>query len=175
MIEIDFLNLAKMRYSVRKYKNKPVEKEKLLKILEAGRVAPTAANRQPQRIIIIQTPENLEKLSKATKTFGAPLMLVVCGDQEEGWIRPNDNKSGLDIDISIITTHMMLQAAELGLGSVWIGNFKKELIVQFCNLPSNIIPLCILAIGYAEGTPLSPDRHAQMRKPLEQTTFYETM
>ena len=172
---MDFLQLAKIRYSVRKYKNQPVEKEKLQKILEAGRVAPTANNRQPQRVIIIQEPESLIKLSAASKTFGAPLMLIICGDQNEGWIRPYDNKSGLDIDTSIVATHMMLQATELGLGSVWIGNFNKEFIIEAFNLPSSVIPISILAIGYADREAKSPDRHNDLRKPIEQTTFYEMM
>jgi nitroreductase len=114
-------------------------------------------------------------LTKASKTFGAPLVLIVCGDRREGWIRSYDERIGLDIDVSIVTTHMMLMATELGLGTVWIGNFKKEIIAEEFFLPAEVGPICVLAIGYSDQEPLSPERHTEKRKPLEQTVFYETM
>jgi nitroreductase len=172
---MDFLALAKKRHSVRKYKQQPVEKEKLLKILEAGRVAPTAANRQPQRILVIQEKPGLDKAAKAVKTFDAPVILIVCGDQSEAWVRSLDNKNSLDIDTSIVTVHMMMQAAELGLGSVWMGFFDTKILAKEFQLPDHIIPVNILLIGYSDSPAPSDERHSTQRKPLSETVFYEKL
>lgn len=175
VLEMDFLELAKRRYSVRKYKDKKVEKEKLLKILEAGRVAPTGANTQPQRLIVIQEEEGLDKLKKAANIFGAPLAIIVCGDHKPVWKRPFDGKDILDIDASIVTDHMMLQATELGLGTLWVCYFDPAIIRKEFNLPEGVEPVNILAIGYSDCEPASPDRHEKARKPIEQTVYYETL
>lgn len=172
---MDFLKLAKQRYSVREFSNRAIEKDTLDVILEAGRVAPTAANNQPQRIIVVQSREGLEKLGNAAFMYDAPLALVVCSDVEAAWRRPYDDKLSVDIDASIITTHMMLQATELGLGSVWICYFKPEVLRSEFAIPSTWIPVNILALGYAKGEPLSPDRHDSERLPKGNTIFYDNM
>ena len=169
---MDFINLAKKRYSVRKYESKKVEQEKLDKILEAGWVAPTAANLQPQRIIVINTEAGLKKLKKGANIFSAPLALVVCSDHSVTWKRPGDKKDTADIDASIITTHMMLEATNLGLGSLWICYFDLDAIKAEFDLPESVEPINILAIGYAAGTPLSPERHSAVRHPLENIVRY---
>ena len=115
---MDFISLAKKRCSVRKYTEQKVEPEKLEKILEAAHVAPTAANLQPVRIIAVQSEAGLERLGKAANIYGAPLALIVCADRSKAWLRPFDHKQTGDIDASILTDHMMLAAASLGLGSV---------------------------------------------------------
>lgn len=170
---MDFLELAKKRYSVRKYEPRKVEKEKLFKILEAGRIAPTGCNTQPQRIIVVQEKDGLEKLKKGANVYGAPLAIIVCVDHSVTWKRPFDSKDIADIDVSIVTDHMMLQATELGLGSVWICYFNPKVIKQEFNLPDNVEPVNILAVGYAAEEPASPDRYDKERKPLENTLFYE--
>ncbi|MEI6100223.1 MAG: nitroreductase family protein [Eubacteriales bacterium] len=172
---MDFLDLSKKRCSVRKFRNEPVEKEKLMKILEAGRVAPTAANTQSQKILVIESKEGFAKLKMSANSYGAPLCLIVCADHSESWIRPFDRKDTADIDASIVTTHMMLQAEELGLASIWICYFKPDVLCAEFSLPAGFEPINILGIGYAEdGTRKSPDRHTQERKPLNQTVFYES-
>ena len=122
---MDFLSLAKKRYACRKYAPAKVEQEKLDIILEAGRVAPTGANRQP-------------------------------------------------IDASIVTDHMMLAAASLGLDTLWICMFKPEAVREEFRLPEHVEPVNILLIGYGIGTPADPDRHDLLRKPLAETVVYET-
>lgn len=169
---MDFLELAKKRYSVRKYKDQPVEKEKLDKILEAGRVAPTGSNNQPQRLILVQSGEGLEKVGKAARMYGAPVVVIVCTDEEETWVRPYDGKKLTDIDASIVTDHMMMQATELGLGTLWVCWFKEEVIREEFNLPKGVVPVSLLAIGYADGEAAAPDRHDKMRKPLEETVTF---
>lgn len=170
---MDFLDIAKSRYSVRNYTDRKVEKEKLDKILEAAHVAPTAVNLQPVRLLVVQEESGLAKLSKAAKIFHAPLAIIVCCDHSIAWKRPYDRKQMVDIDASILTDHMMLEATELGLGSVWICYFKPDVLKEEFHLPDNLEPINILAIGYADGEAKSPERHSTMRIPLEELVSYE--
>ncbi len=144
-----------------------------MQILEAGRVAPTGANRQPQRLVVIESKEGMERLGRCTRDFGAPLAILVCADTEEVWQRKYDGKQIADIDATIITDHMMLQAASLGLDTLWICMFKPESVREEFGLPANVVPVNILLIGYGDGEPASPDRHDTTRKPLEQTVVWE--
>lgn len=171
---MDFLELAKSRYSVRSYLSTPVEPDKLALILEAGRIAPTAANRQPQRVIVISTEQGLDKLKKACRSFDPPLALIVCADHNASWKRAYDGKDADDLDASIVTTHMMLEAASLGLGSLWIGSFKPDVIKTEFALPVGITPISILCVGYAAGEPNSPERHKTERKPMNETVIRES-
>ncbi len=171
---MNFLELAKTRYSVRKYTAQKVEDDKLAQILEAAHVAPTAANRQPQRLLVVKSDKGLQKLAKAAKTFDAPLAIVVCSDHDAAWVRPYDKKTAVDIDASIVTDHMMLHATELGLGTVWVCMFDPQVVRAEFNLPENVEPINILVIGYAAGEAKSPDRHATDRKPLAETVLYES-
>lgn len=170
---MDFSELIKQRCSVRAYLDKPVEAAKLNQILQAGRLAPTGANKQPQRILVLNTPAHLKKVEKAAKIFGAPLVLVVCSDENAVWRRPLDGKDLLDIDATIVTTHMMLQATELGLGSIWICAFNPDILRQEFDIPHYWRLVNLLAIGYGvDGTQKPIDRYEQERKPLNETVFY---
>ncbi len=171
---MNFTELAKKRYSVRKYLPDKVEPEKLNQILTAARIAPTAANKQPQRLLVLQDKDNLDKLKKAVKFFDAPLVIVICSDNDNIWVRPQDGKKMTDIDTSIVTDHMMLKATELGLGTLWMTWFDKKVLQEELNIPNNLEPVNILAIGYATGKASSPDRHDKARKPLTETVFYES-
>ncbi len=172
---MDFIEIAKKRYSVRSYKDKKVEEEKLQKILEAAHVAPTAANLQPVRLIVVQSNEGLAKIGKGANLYGAPLAVIVCADHGKAWVRPFDKKQTTDIDASILTDHMMLQATELGLGSVWICYFKPDVIRREFGLPDNLEPVNILAVGYSDEEAADPERHSQTRIPVEELVSYETV
>lgn len=169
---MEFLELAKKRASVRSYQAKPVEEDKLNKILEAARVAPSAKNLQPWRLIVVRSAEGREKLSKAANIYGAPLAVIVCADRSSAWVRSFDDKSSADIDASIATDHMMLQAEELGLGSVWICYFKPDVLRAEFRIPDNWEPVNILAIGYSAQNAADPERHATMRLPLKDFVQY---
>lgn len=171
---MDFLALAKRRYACRQYSDRKVEPEKLQQILEAGRVAPTGANRQPQRLVVVQSEEGMERLARCTRDFGAPVAIIVCADTDEVWTRKYDGKKIGDIDASIVTDHMMLCAASLGLDTLWICMFKPEAVRAEFRLPDHVEPVNILLIGYGSGEPSSPDRHDTLRKPLSETVFEET-
>lgn len=170
---MNFLDNAKKRYSVRSYKSQKVEQEKLDLILEAARVAPTAENLQPVRLIVVQEKEGLAKIEKAANIYNAPLAVIVCADHSTAWTRPFDKKQTGDIDASILTDHMMLQASELGLGTVWVCYFKPDILSQEFNLPENLEPVNILVIGYADEEPADPDRHGKTRIPLDTLVAYE--
>ncbi len=171
---MDFLELSKKRYSVREYESKKVEDDKLSRILEAAKVAPTACNNQPQRLIVVKTEEGLEKLKKGANVYGAPLAVIVCVDRSESWKRPFDKKDIGDIDAGIVATHMVLEAEELGLGTIWIGYLDPKAVKIEFNIPENVDPVSIIGIGYAKGQPASPNRHSTERKPLEKWVNYET-
>ncbi len=160
---MEFLELAKQRHSVRKFSPRPVERHKIAQIIEAARVAPTAANRQPVRIVVAETKEQRAKLSGAADTYGAPLVFVACANETQAWHRPLDGKGTSDIDASIITDHMMMEATDLGLGSVWICWFDPAKVREAFSLPADLEPVNILAVGYSDQSPANPNRHAEQR------------
>lgn len=168
-----FLELAKQRCTTRGFTDKKIPKDDLDRILAAGRVAPTACNKQPQRIIVVQRPENILKVQKAYQTFGSPCILIVCQDKRKPLIRPFDGKCSGDLDIGIICDHMMLAARELNIGSVMVGLFDPEIIRKEFNIPGSIEPTALLILGYPAKGFLSSDRHQTERKPLEDTVMYE--
>ena len=169
---MSFIEIAKMRYSVRKYSDRAVESEKLEKIIEAAHVAPTAANLQPVKLIVVQSEEGLNKLGKAANTYDAPIAIIVCADHSKAWIRPFDGKKTTDIDATILTDHMMHEATELGLGTCWVCYFKADIISKEFRLPDNLEPVNILAIGYADEAPADSNRHAKERIAVEKLVTY---
>ena len=172
---MDFITIAKQRMSVRSYKETKVEPEKLKKILEAAHVAPTAANLQPVHLIAVQSEEGLAKIGKAADIYGAPLAIIVCADHDKAWVRPFDQKQTGDIDASILTDHMMLQATELGLGTVWVCYFKPDVLRKEFDLPANLEPVNILIVGYSDEGTGDPNRFNKQRIPMSQLVSYETL
>lgn len=170
-----FLDMAKARYSVRNYSSKKVEPEKLERILEAAHVAPTAANLQPVRLLVIQEETGLAKLKKAGSVYDAPLAIIVCSDRTKAWTRPFDGKQTTDIDATILTDHMMMAATAEGLGSVWVCYFKSDVLKQEFHLPEGLEPINILGIGYAEGKAADPERHERERIPMQELVHYENI
>jgi len=168
---MSFSDLVKQRYSVRKYDPRPVEPEKLAVILEAGRLAPTGVNYQPQRILVIQG-EDMEQMKGCSPClFGAPVALVVCYDKNESWKSRSGRDVG-DVDGSIVMTQMMYQAEELGIGSLIVGIYKEPLLRERFAIPENLEIVALLMLGYAaEDCEPHPQFHAS-RKPIEETVFY---
>ena len=153
---MDFLELASQRYSVRKYQDRPVPQEDIDRVLLAGQLAPTAHNNQPQQIFAVNSAAGLSLLEKCTVChYGAPLAFLICYDKDRAWVREYDGKCSGDVDASIVTTHMMLEAASLGLGSTWIMYFIPEAVRTEFALPENIEPTAILYMGYADDAPSS--------------------
>jgi len=170
---MNFLELAKARYSVRSFKKDAVEEEKLNLILEAGRVAPTACNKQPQKIYVIQSEEMREKLASVCRfTFGAPAVLAVCYDQNKAWkndLSP-EYRAG-EIDAAIVCTHMMLEAWELGIGSCWVAWFNANEVHEALALPENVTVCGLLPIGYPADDAAPTKLHTKIREFSDTVQF----
>ena len=164
-----FLELAKERYSVRNFQNRPIAEADLAKILEAAAAAPTACNNQPQRIYIAESEEARKKLASVCRcTFDAPVIMVVCYDRTRDW--KNKFMPGYEsgeTDAAIVCTHMMLEAWELGIGSCWVGYFSADQVAEVLGLPENVRVSALLPMGYPaeEAKPLP--LHFQSR-PIEE-------
>lgn len=169
---MDFTELAAQRYSVRNYADRPVEPEKIQAVLEAGRLAPTAKNLQPQRIHVIQSPEALAKIREVTRfAFNAPVVLICCGDVTKGWVNPYTQFNHTETDVAIVNCHMMLKATELGLGSLWVGMFDPQKVTDTFELPEQEIPFALLLLGYAAENAAPAPAHS-VRKPLSETVSW---
>lgn len=147
---MEFLELAKKRYSVRAYKNEAVEDEKLNAILEAARFAPTAVNYQPFQIIVIKTEgreEELKRIYQAEWFREAPIVICVCAIPNNAWKR-RDGKNYADVDATIVMDHIILAATSMGLGTCWIGAFDVNAAKEVLNLPDGVEPLVFTPIGY---------------------------
>jgi Nitroreductase len=169
---MDFIALTKERYSVRKFSEKVIEKEKLELVLKAGQLAPTAANFQPQRILVINNEIALSKLQECTQYhFHAPAALLICYDKTVSWKRKYDNENSGVVDASIVATHMMLEAADIGLGSTWVMFFDPEKIKAAYHIPDNFVPVALLVMGYPAEDALPSTAH-ELRTSLDTTIFY---
>ncbi len=167
---MEFLELVKSRYSVRAYKNEPVENEKLDKILEAARFAPTAVNYQPFQIIVMKTEgkkEELKSIYQAEWFSQAPLVICVCSIPEKAWSR-RDGKNYADVDATIVMDHIILAATSLGLGTCWIGAFDVDAAKRILNLSDGIEPLVFTPIGYP-----ADEIGTKRRKELSELVKYE--
>ncbi len=166
-----FMDLARQRFAVREYAQTPVEQAKLDSILEAGRLAPTAKNVQPQHIYVLQSPEAITKINELTRcAYHAPVVFLVCYDTDLAWTK--DGESSGNMDCSIVGTHMMLEATELGLGTCWVKWFEPAEVAAAFDLPANHKPSFLMPCGYAaEG--VKPSDHHFSRKPLSETVTYK--
>ncbi|MDR3131406.1 MAG: nitroreductase family protein [Treponema sp.] len=170
---MDFNVLSAKRYSVRNFSHAPVEAEKLALILEAGRNAPTAGNRQPQRILVITRRDGIAKVDRCTPCrFGAPLVLIVCYDQDECWVRDVDGEKSGPTDAAIVAAQMTLQAADTGLGSTWVMRFDPAAVKSEFALPENIVPAAMLVMGRPAPGAAPHERHF-LRKTLERIAYFE--
>ena len=164
----DFLSLAQNRYSVRKFSSEPVVQEHIDRILQAAMAAPTAKNLQPQKIFVIQSADALAKLPGCTDChFNAPLAMLICCDHNLSWKREYDGADSGEIDIAIVNTHMMLAAAELGVGSTWVMWFDPVEVRARFNLEENLEPVAFLMLGYPAENAHPARMHAQSREMNE--------
>jgi nitroreductase len=169
-----FLDIAKKRFSLRRFTPQAVEPEKLEIVLEAGRIAPSACNNQPWFFIVVREKTTLEKLWEAyhREWFKqAPVVIVICGDHRQSWKR-SDGKDHCDIDVAIAVDHMTLAAADIGLGTCWVCNFNRIMCSSILNLPSYIEPVALLPLGYPAEEALA-ERRELKRKKREDIVFYE--
>lgn len=167
---MEFTKLIEQRYSVRAYRPDPIEDDKLMKVLEAARLAPTAANRQPFQLIVIHTEGREEELSAI---YGKPwfveppLIIAACGLPDRAWTRM-DGKCYVDVDVSIVVDHLILAAANQGLGTCWVGAFDPNAARRVLGLPDEVEPIAFTPLGYPDDEP-----GTKKRRPLEDLVRYE--
>jgi nitroreductase len=171
---MEFEKLISDRYSVRRFKQQHLKQEVIDKILDAGHKAPTGCNYQPQRILVLNTDQAIEKLSMCTKChFNAPTAMLVCYNTEESWTRPYDNELSAPVDAAIVATHMMLAAHDIGVGCCWVMHFDPFAIRQTFNLPRNIKPVALLVMGYPAQDSKPIELHSKFR-PMNEVVFYDS-
>lgn len=161
----DFLSLAEERFSVRNYQDKPIEPEKMEKILEAAKIAPTAANHQPFRIYILESKEALETIRRITPcAFNAPVVLLMTYDTNEQWknVQEPGIASGQE-DVSIAATHMMLEAWDLGIASCWVNAFPNSQAAEAFHIPKSEKVVLLMPLGYADPSAVPSPKHKQFR------------
>jgi len=168
---MEFLDLIQHRYSVRSYKTAPVEDAKLAAVLEAARLAPTAANRQPIQLIVAHVKgreAELQRVYQRRWFIQAPLVICACGISNQGWVRDVDGVNYTTVDVTIAMDHLILAAASLGLGTCWIAAFNPIAARQVFGLPEGVEPVALTPLGYPADQP-SP----KVRKPLADLVRYE--
>ncbi len=166
---MDCLEVIKTRFSVRRYTDAPVEQEKLNTILEAARLAPTACNLQPFKVVVIRTADHQEALKAIyPRSFftAAPYVLGVFTSPSDAWSRM-DNKNYADVDASIVMDHIILAAASIGLGTCWIGAFDPDKAREFAGLGPDWEPLAFTPVGYPDKEP-----PVKNRRPLDDLVVY---
>jgi len=171
---MEFEKLIKERYSVRKFVPKHLEKEVIDKILAAGHLAPTGKNAQTQRILVLNTDESINNLKDCTIChFDAPTAMLICYNKDESWVRKYDGAMSASVDAAIVTTHMMLAAHNIGVGSCWVMHFDPEAMKKTYAIPQNYEPLALLVMGYPSPDATPHNFHSTFR-PMEETVAYET-
>jgi len=162
---MEFRELIERRYSARAYRPDPVPEEKLQQVLEAARLAPTAANRQAFRILVIRTrgrEEELKRVYPRDWFVQPPLVLAVCGLPAENWVR-KDGRNYVDVDAAIVMDHLILAATDQGLGTCWIGAFDPQAAREVFGLPAEAEPIALTPLGYA-----ADEAKPKKRKTLEE-------
>ncbi len=168
---MNFQELIYHRYSVREYLPDTVEPSLLDQVLTAAQFAPTAANRQPFKLIVIHTDgkkEEIRKIYDRDWFSDAPILICACGIPEQGWVRA-DGKPYLDVDIAIVIDHVSLAAADLGLGTCWVASFDVDAAREYLQIPPTAEPIIMMSLGYPAGPPGEKER-----KSLEELVSFDS-
>ena len=171
---IDFLSLAKHRYSCRKYAETPLNRAILEEVLEAARIAPSAANTQPWLFVVITQDEMLRGIKACYARdwiATAPAVIVCCADHSRSWRRA-DGKDHADIDLAIAIDHITLAATAKGLGTCWVCKFDAMRCATLLGLPPHVSPVALIPIGYPADS-ANPHRHESQRRTLSQIVLWE--
>ena len=170
---MEFEKLITERHSVRNFRQEHLTEDCISKLLDAAHKAPTGCNFQPQRILVMNTDESIEKLKQCTKChFNAPTAMLICYNEDESWKRPYDGALSAPVDAAIVATHIMLQAYNIGIGSCWVMHFNPALIKEMFSIPSNINPVALLVMGYpAENA--APHEYHNTYRPMDEIVVYD--
>lgn len=171
---MEFSKLISERYSVRQFKNEHLSQDVVDKILNAGHLAPTGCNFQPQKILVINTDSSIEKLKDCTRChFDAPTAFLVCYDKEQSWQRKYDGALSAPVDASIVATHMMLAAHDIGIGCTWVMHFNPAKMREAFNIPESYEPAALLVMGIPHPENQPNKLHFEY-KDISENVFYET-
>ena len=168
---MDFQELIRARYSCRAYRSAPVVEDQLAQVLEAARLAPTADNRQPFRLVVIRTAgreQELQRVYGKDWFVQAPLVIAACGVPAENWVRKQDGKNYNDVDVAIVMDHLILAAADLGLGTCWIAAFDPAAARELLELPEGVEPVAFTPLGHPADAP-----RQKTRKKSDELVRYE--
>jgi nitroreductase len=180
---MEFDEVISTRKSVRKFSEAPVEQEKLEQILESARLAPSWANKQGWRFVVVQDPEKLKKVSKAAGVINvwlkkAPVIVLACGDKKSSGLREGIHY--IYVDVSIAMEHLVLAAANQGLGTCWVGAFDEQKMKDILGIPEDVRVIALTPVGYPaekEGMREKVSKKvmgSKKRKPLEEIVFYDS-
>ncbi|MFZ5908791.1 MAG: nitroreductase family protein [Chloroflexota bacterium] len=168
---MEYSDLIAARYSVRAYRPDPVEDEKLQAVLEAARLAPTAANRQPFQLVVMHTAGRKEEIGEIYRRpwfVQAPLVIAVCAISSQAWVRESDRFNARLVDAAIVADHLILAAANQGLGTCWVAAFNVDVARKVLQLPQEAEPIIFTPLGYPADSP-----GPKIRKPLSELVRYE--
>ena len=165
---MNFEDVIKNRFACRKFLEREVEQEKIDKILEAANMAPTAKNLQPFKIYVVKSKEGIDRIDKASPCrYGAPLVFLICGDKNMCFVK--DDHPCHEMDSTIVLTHMMLEATNIGLSNIWVEMFDENVLREGFSIPENFIPVALMPTGYSE---LSTSINHDKRKNIEDLVEY---
>lgn len=171
---MEFEKLISERYSVRSFKNEKIDESIINKIINAGHRAPTGCNFQPQKVLVIKSVEALLKLRNCTKChFDAPLAMLICYKESEGWTRSYDGAKCAPVDAAIVTTHMMLSAHNEGVGTCWVMHFDPVAVCREFNIPDDVTPYALLVMGYPAEDSEPREMHYKTR-PIDDVVRYNS-
>ncbi len=169
---MDFLTLAKERYSVRKFDGRPLDAADIDKILEAGILAPTAKNIQPHRIIVVQSEEGIAKINECSPCiYGSKTVFIICYDKSECWCAGDGARNSGEIDSTIVATQMMLEATDIGAGTTMLLRYDRDMLRKAFALPENLVDVCLLTAGYPAADAEPSPRHTE-RKSKDEIVSY---
>ncbi len=166
---MNFEELIKTRYSVRDYQNKKIDRPIIEQIVNAGRLAPSAANKQPSHFVAIDDDTLVKKIHNAyTRDWfkTAPCILIIYGDHNASWKRASDGKDHCDVDVAIAIDHITLMATNLGLGTCWICNFDAKVVNQIISKPDNLEPIALLSLGYPAQDSIPEKKRKELKEVL---------
>lgn len=166
-----FIELAKKRVSIRSYTSDPVSDEQLNEVLEAGCLAPTACNLQPFQFVVVREKENLAGLTACYPGDWfkeSPVVIAICTQPSKAWKRKYDERTLVDVDAAIAADHMTLAAADIGLGTCWVGAFDPKAVRKVLGVPRTVEPLILLSLGHP-----NENGRPKTRLPLEKLVRYE--
>ena len=168
---MEFNDVLNRRYSCRAFAGRGIEREKVDRILEAGRMAPTAVNKQPVHIWAVSRPETLEAIKGVTRSnYGAPLILVVGCRPADAWVRRYDGKNGAEVDAAIVATYLMLAAENEGLATLWVGSFDPALLREILPGTEGYDLVAMINVGYPAPESRPSAMHSERKSLEEQVT-----